>query len=392
MERARGLYARGAALLDLDDSVFKMDALHKLGDAAARVGRAREALAHFAEMLQIAWRLDLPSKGGAAHARIGRIHRTLGNYRLAHRHLQLGRLLFELAGDAPGMAACLDDVGRVHMLTGAVDDAKACHRTALELRDELEDDRGKALTLSWLGLCEAQQGDLVAAERCFRASLELSRQIEDVRGTAFGLMDLAGIDRELGRPDRARALLEEARALVGALAEPLVDAHLSVQIGECLLQASSPDEAERELASAVEVARVFGSRRLLSQALRAVGEAKLLRHQVVAARDHAEEALRLGEDIGLPGLIGAALRVMAMAEAAGAAGDPDRGGPRELFDRALDVLAEGGAELELSRTLSAYALMEDRTGRIEAARSLRDQAAGIRAKAWSHADVDLFGV
>lgn len=391
LEPARALYLRGVRLLDMADSVFKMDALHQLGDVVARLGRTREALAHFAEMLNLAWRLDLPAKGGAAHARIGRLHRTLGNYRLALRHLELGRLLFELAGDDAGMAASHDDVGRVHMLTGNLQAAIACHLKALELRDQMGDARGKALTLSWLGLCEMQKGDLVAAEACFKVSLELSRNEGDRRGEAFALMDQAAVQRELGRPDRARALLEEAREIVRALADPLSEAHLGIQIAECFLQVKWGKAAEQEFAAALKLAERFGTKRLMSQAERGLAEVKLARNEPVAARDHAESALRLAEAIGVPTLVGGALRVMAQAVMAGAPGDPDRGGARELFDRAIDELSDKGAELELGRTLAAYAAFERKMGRRDAADDLRDQADQIRARAWTQPDIATAG-
>ena len=49
------------------------------------------SLGHFADMLRIAWRLDLPAKGGAAHARIGRLYRALvvgsGGHRIMVRRV-----------------------------------------------------------------------------------------------------------------------------------------------------------------------------------------------------------------------------------------------------------------------------------------------------------------
>jgi len=389
-EEARTLYLRGVRLLDLDDSVYKMDALHRLGDLTSRMGRSREALAHFSEMLQIAWRLDLPAKGGAAHCRIGRLHRGLGSYNVALRHLELGRVLFDLANDQSGVAGCLDDMGRVSMLLGDIGEAMRLHRAALVIREATGDDRGRALTVSWLGLCEMQRGELLAAERCFKAALELSRRADNPQGIAFALMDLASVEREMRRPDRAHQLLSEARTLVHQLGEPLTEAHLGVQIGECLLLMAQPEVAEPELLVARDLANRFGTRRLMSQAQRALAEAHLLRGDAIGARDLAEKALVIAEQIEVPSLMGAALRVMASAESAGAPGDAERGGPRELFDRAVEVLGERGSELELGRVLSAYAEFEQKTGRHRAADELLTAAAGIRARAWNDDGVGLF--
>lgn len=390
LPRAHTLYARGVELLDLDDSVFKMDALHKLGDVAARTGRTREALAHFAEMLRIAWRLDLPAKGGAAHARIGRLHRTLGDFALARKHLELGRLLFELADDSPGVAATLDDLGRVHHLLGEQELALSYHRSALELRESLRDERGRAMTLSWMGLCEATMGAVASANELFRAALTIYRQADDQRGMAYCMADLALIEREAGRPDRALQLLVSAREATRERGELLQECQLSLKLAECLLHAGREAEAERELELAREAARRFGARPLLGDSERQLGEVKLARGQAAAARDHAEAALDLGSRMSMPLLTGAALRVMAAARGSLGASDPAaRTEARGLFERALEVQAGVGAELELARTCLAFAYFEERLGGISEAAELRARADRLRERALDgvpHAD------
>jgi tetratricopeptide (TPR) repeat protein len=380
-DRARSLYLRGARLLDVDDAVFKMDTFHKLGDVAARLGRAREALAHFGEMLKLAWRLDLPAKGGAAHARIGRLHRGIGDYKLALKHLDLAHLLFDLAGDRAGIAATLDDIGRVHLLKGNFEESLVFHRAALVIREELGDARGRALTLSWMGLTLSQMGDLTAAESHFRRALELSREARDGHGIVFSLLDLGRVEREGGRPERAQPLLEEARGLAREMGERLYECNIGVQIGECLLQQGRGAEADAEFRAAREIAQRFGARRLVAEAGRGLAEARLLQGDVLGARDTAYDALGIAEAIGASPLAGASLRVLATAVASGAPGDADRGGPREMFDRAVEMLGKAGAELELGRTLAAYADFEERTGRDDAAFDLRLQAQWIWARA-----------
>jgi hypothetical protein len=72
---------------------------------------------------------------------------------------------------------------------------------------------------------------------------------------------------------------------------------------------------------------------------------------------------------------------LATALARGASGDSERGGPREVFDRAVEVLGTSKAELELGRAFAAYAEYEERTGRAGAADNLREQATAIRKRA-----------
>jgi hypothetical protein len=51
-----------------------------------------------------------------------------------------------------------------------------------------------------------------------------------------------------------------------------------------------------------------------------------------------------------------------------------------MFDRAVEILSNAASELELGRTLAAYAEFEARAGRKAASRELRRQANLIREK------------
>jgi hypothetical protein len=73
--------------------------------------------------------------------------------------------------------------------------------------------------------------------------------------------------------------------------------------------------------------------------------------------------------------------VLATALSHGASGESERGGPREVFDRAVEVLGESRAELELGRAFTAYAEYEERTGRGANAGDLRERARAIRRRA-----------
>jgi hypothetical protein len=165
------------------------------------------------------------------------------------------------------------------------------------------------------------------------------------------------------------------------MGERLYECHIGVQIGECLLAEGKPIEAEVELAAVKTLAQQFGAKRLVAEAGRGLGEARLALGDALGARAHAETALTAAESMGASPLAGAALRLLASAVAGGAPGDSDHGGPREMFDRSVEMLEETGAELELGRTLVAYADFEESTGRSDAAWELRNQADGIRQRA-----------
>jgi tetratricopeptide (TPR) repeat protein len=379
-EHARVLYLAAVRLLNLDDAVAKMDASYALGDLAARLGRTREALGHFQEMLRLAWRLDLPAKGGAAHGRLGRLHAMLGDNRAAVMHLELARKLFEAASDLPGIAATLDDVGRVHLAGGAPEASLECHRAAFQVRDQLGDDRGKGLALARMGQVEHETGDLLAAEGHIRQAIELRRRAGDRQGMVASLLDLGALERDLGRVEQAVAILEDAQALARELGERLYECNIDVALGDCWLTQSRPADARPYFLAAKDIARQFGAKALQVEASRGLAEVDLARGATLEARDEARAAFELATQIGATPLSGAALRVVATAVGLGAPGDAELGGAREMFDRAIEILSNVASELELGRALGAYAEFEERTGRRTVARDLRKQAQLIREK------------
>jgi tetratricopeptide (TPR) repeat protein len=162
------------------------------------------------------------------------------------------------------------------------------------------------------------------------------------------------------------------------MGERLTECHLALQIGDCLLAQGQVDEAEKELRAAKGIAQKFGARRLVAESDRALAEIQLAKGDCLAARDHAEWAAAEAEKMGAAPLAGTALRVLGAALSAGAPGNCDRGGAREVFDRAIHLLAASGAELELGRTFAAYADFEEKIGRPDAAEKLRDRAYAIR--------------
>jgi tetratricopeptide (TPR) repeat protein len=378
---ARALYRRGIGLLGIDDAVAKMDALHAVGDLTARLGRTREAIGDFQEMLRLAWRLDLPAKGGAAHDRLGRLYGVLGEHRAALGHLELARELFQLAGDLPGIASTLDDIGRIHFLAGAPEASLQCHGAALAVRTRLGDDRGRALALARMGQVEHETGELAAAAAHFREALELRRKVGDRQGEVCSLLDLGGLERDLGHLDRALALLDEGRTLAREIGERLFECSLAIEIGDCRLSEGAPRAALAEFSAAGDIARKFGAKLLVCEATRGIAEAELALGESVNARNQARAAFEIAQKIGAPPLAGAALRVAAAAVGQGAPGDAELGGAREMFDRAVEILGNAGAELELGRTLAAYADLEEQTGRRDAALELRRQAGLIRDRA-----------
>jgi len=255
--KAAELYAKGLELIDQcdqPDEHLRLRALHSQGDVLQSLGRNAEAFRAFEDMLARAWRLDLRSKGGAAHSRIGRLHREMGQLDEASRHLTAALALFGQASDDRGIASTLDDIGKLHRLKGDFTVALEYTVRALAMRRKLGDRANIALSLHNLGLVQYDSGNHPAAVEAFDQALQVRRDLGDVVGVSVILSSLGTVARATGDHGKALALFLEAyelakdtgdRARIRAILASIAEAHGSL---------GNAEKAAAALAQAKELA------------------------------------------------------------------------------------------------------------------------------------------
>jgi tetratricopeptide (TPR) repeat protein len=376
--KAAEYYAKGLDLLGDDDVVARIEALHHHGDVLHLAGRNEEALAAFREMLEIAYRLDLKAKGGAAHNRIGRLYRSIGQLDEAMRHLGTGHALFDAAGDRRGVAASLDDVGKVHWMRGSYETALRFMSEALQIRRELGDTRSIALSLNNLGIVHQDSGRFAEAKECFDEALILRREIGDRPGLAQTLNNLGTVHQDNGDNETAIAIWKEALELAREVGDRMRQAVVLTNIGEAHYRLGRPAEAIKLLRQAEEISATLGDRILQGEIHRALGKAHMLVHDYGAARDQVARSIALFEQARGKPFLGVALRTLGEITAAGAFGGQEHERAREAFARSVRIFEELGNELELARSCEAYADFLTRTDPDGAGAT---EAPGLRARA-----------
>ncbi len=372
---AVGLYTRGLALIEDDDATARLSALHNLGDVLDLVGRTDEALERFSEMLRLAWLFDRRAKAGAAHGRLGRIHRRRGDYDRAMNHLREANALFQSANDDRGIAGTLDDIGKVHWLRGAYGQALQYHRQALSIRRALGDRRSIALSLANIGRVHHDSGAFKAAITQFREALDLRRDIGDLSGVVMSLCDLGGVHTADGNYEMALELFDEAHRMALSIGDKIAQTDVLSRLGECEAAMQRGEQAVAHLEQAIELATVLGSRVALSECCRRLSAVYLGTGQLEAALDQARRALAIGESVGSRVHIGTAHH--ALAEVISAAGFDDEA-QRKLAENhylhAVQILSSMKNELELARCYRSFAVFRDRCGLAEDAAKLRRRA------------------
>jgi tetratricopeptide (TPR) repeat protein len=376
-DAAAELYQKGLAELEPDDMLTRLEPLHDYGDVLQRAGRLREALAAFHKMLHAAWRLDHHAKAGAAHGRIARVHRVLGEYDAAARHLEQALVLFSEAADARGVAGVEDDLGRVAFLRGDYAQALERHGRALELRRALGDQRSLALSLHNLALVHQASGAHGEAMMRFSEALAIRREIGDRPGVVQSLQALAAAWHDRGEVKRGYEVLAEALTLAETIGDRLEQASILTRMGEALSRLRRHPDAADHLAQASELAYGFGDQLLQSEAARLLAEVYLQMGELKPARTEARRALELAEKVGSLPYVGMAHRVLGTILAKSGISDQDKAAAEQHLQRSIAILGEVGHELELGRSYQSYADILSERGDLDGAATLNERATEI---------------
>jgi tetratricopeptide (TPR) repeat protein len=373
-EQAIDFYGRGLAMIDYDDALLRVEALHNLGDVLARIGRTDEAAVRFGEMLRIAWLFDYTAKGGAAHGRIGRLYRQKGEYDRALDHFRIASELFSRADDQRGVASILSDIGVVHWLRGSYPTALEHHRQALSLRRALGDKRSIAHSLWSIGLVHRDSGSFKSSLEMFRESMELRREIGDKPGVVSSMCDLGAVHEADGNLDEAMEIFTSAYEVAQDIGDLLLQGEVLGRLADVELDRGHPQSARDHLDRAQEIYDRLGSRLGVAECTRRAAEILLAIGDGAGASAEAQTGLELAEKLGSLVHVGVAHRVLGTVLGAQATTAESLARAEHHFRAAIEVLAALRNELQLARTYRSFATLRDRAGAAADATKLRTRA------------------
>lgn len=352
--KAAQYYEKGLELLKDDDARRRIDALHNKGDVLMLLGNNDDAMDAFRQMQELAYMMNLPAKGGAAHNRIGRLYRDTGFLAEGSRHLTAALGLFSAAGDLRGVAACHDDIGKLLWLRGDYEDALKELTQALSMRQELGDRRSIALSLNNIGMVWMDHGQPNNAREALESALKIRREINDPVGVAESLNTLGALSIDQNQYESALAYFKEARQVSEQMGERTRIAICLTNIGETLQRLGQGAEAIRTLEQAVALCEELGDKLQLAEARRGLAKSYLLGGDLRNARRNIRSAVELFGEVRSKPHLAIALRTLGEVTGAGAWGGQHEGKAVEYFMRSISIAKEIGNEIEVARSYLAF--------------------------------------
>jgi tetratricopeptide (TPR) repeat protein/transcriptional regulator with XRE-family HTH domain len=281
--------------------------VHAIAIAAAMGGflRARGHWDQAAEQYQTALIAareagDLPGQAGVLDE-LGLLQQLTSDYRAATATLAEAIGLFRDLGDLPGQAYALNHLGLVQVDMADYPAAAASHRQALALARDAGDRLAEAVSLIDLGLVQQMTGDYQAATASYEQALPLARSVGSAFDEADALCELGTVRRLTGDYPAAIACEHQALDLFHHLGDRLGQAWALDELGLVHQLTGDYPAATACLAEAIELFRDLGDRHGLAKALNSLGELSQRTSAPREARIHHAEALAIARELGTPG-------------------------------------------------------------------------------------------
>ena len=242
---------------------------------------------------------DRPGQAGALDE-LGLLQQLTGDYQAATVSLAEAIELFADLGDLPGQAYARNHLGLVLANTAEYPAAAANHRQALALARAAGDQLAEAVSLTDVGMVQLLTGDYPAAAASLQQALLLFRRVGSQFDEADALSVLGWVRRLTGDYPAAAADQCQALDLFRHLGDRLGQARTLDELGLVRLLTGDYPAAAANVAEAIELFRDLGSRHDLAMALNSLGELSFQTSAPQEARSHHGQALAIARELGAP--------------------------------------------------------------------------------------------
>jgi predicted ATPase len=213
-ERRADCEAALAIARELGDLQYQCSPLSALGIFDRMQGRPDDALARYAETLDIARRIGHRSVEGVIHNLVATIHDDQGRESESVAGYEAALAIARETGDRVTECQVLNNIASVHFDRERLGEARTYVEAALAIAREMNRPSYEGGYLGLLGAILTRQGQRTEAHACLERALALLRESRDTEVEGITLHDLGQLFLEEHRLDEAREVLAQGEALL----------------------------------------------------------------------------------------------------------------------------------------------------------------------------------
>jgi tetratricopeptide (TPR) repeat protein/transcriptional regulator with XRE-family HTH domain len=240
---------------------------------------------------------DQPGQAGTLHD-LGVMGTLTGDYAAAAASLAQAVALYGCTGDQAGQAYALCQQGMLQRWTGNYSAALASHEQALALARGSDDRRAEAIALKLLSVAQLEVGDYLAPVVDLADALDLYRSLGDRQGQAAVLRFLGILLTRTGDYLAAGVKIRQALEIFGDLGDRPYQAWTLNDLGMVQQLTGDYPAAAASHQRALELCRDLGEPLGQAEALNRLGELSLRTSATGQARDQHIRALAIARDLG----------------------------------------------------------------------------------------------
>lgn len=273
-------------------------------------GSNSKATEYYEKAKVIAEKLNDTKSKATYYISMGYLHRSQGNTSKAIEYYRRSLKLSGEIGDKKALAVTMNNIGQIYHNTGDVKRGLEYYHKSLKLHDELGESSSAALTLNNIGSIHHGQCDFEEALASFQECFRIQKHLGDKLGMSLALNNMGAIYETKG--DKVKALEYFNMSLT--LREEIGDKNgTAATLNNIGLLYKSSDEFEKALKFSKRGLKLYeglGDRAGMSWTLGIIGTINLESGNLEDARIYADKAMGLANDIGYPGDIRDAAKLL----------------------------------------------------------------------------------
>jgi tetratricopeptide (TPR) repeat protein/transcriptional regulator with XRE-family HTH domain len=277
------------------------------------------------------------------------------------------------AGDRPGEAGALLDLGDTRTMTGDYPDATQVLQEALDISRDVGDQQGEANALLDLAYVWLHTGEIPGAVRALEEALGISRSIGDRLGEANALLELGVARWVTGDYGAAAEALREALRLYRDLGDQRNQGNVLIQLADMRMDIGDYPGAIQAYQEALGIFRDLDNRKGQANALTGLGQVRAETGDYQVAAQLLEEVLGICRDIDDTFGQGHALQVLGSVRLK----IGDYLGAAQMLEEALGIYRDSGAPQGEADVFCHLAAVRRETGDYLGAAQVLEEALSI---------------
>lgn len=282
-----------------DDYAFgKLNGLQVLGEAYYHIGQLDSALYYYDQALRFSIMTGNKDETGNNHTGIASILMESGDLDSAIVHYDDAIGIFWAISDSLALSDAILRRGNVHSSMGNHDEAMASFMECLKISEALDRRAYIGYSLGAIGIIHDKQGNYQTSEEYFLRAMEIFTELGDIYGQIGYANNLGILNKNMGRFEKSMSYYDQCLMLSDSIDFDRGRLSAHTNLGILNEKMGRFESAVYHASQGLEYALKMQANETYADNLNSIARAQMGLKSYSEALENAEEALRIGTEVG----------------------------------------------------------------------------------------------